>query len=420
MATAAKRTRQRYQETDLERQTRVQAGFPELEDTMPLLSSRLSCSLIDRLTSYLGPRNPLCHLVDSEKDSVWLLDNTAYLSTPLTTAAGQHWQAEFVAAYFVKNSGKDVSRIVADLSEKMALEQGDLAEATIRERVQPFVDSILPAHSVYVQIGDGKATKRLGPSDRNGISSDLVCFTGNYTDGQTITSQAIGMQSATPLTTTFAAPTGWAVISDIDDTIKRTMTASPIGILRTTFVETPQPIAGMPELYAHIKWRLSAPPFWYLSASPYNLYPFLREFREEHYPPGTIILRESSWMNLAGILTSLTQGTQAYKVDRMEKIHRWFPGRKFVCVGDSTQSDPEAYGEIYRRHPGWIGAIFIRKVMDIPDLDESGKNKNERFEKALEGVPRDVWHVFTDPAELYERVNQLPKMRSSKALRWVG
>lgn len=52
-------------------------------------------------------------------------------------------------------------------------------------------------------------------------------------------------------------------------------------------------------------------------------------------------------MNLSGLLSNLTLGTQAYKVDRMSKINGWFPRRKMVCVGDSTQSDPEAYGEMY-------------------------------------------------------------------------
>ena len=112
-------------------------------------------------------------------------------------------------------------------------------------------------------------------------------------------------------------------------------------------------------------------------------------------------------MNLAGLLTNLTQGTQAYKTDRMEKIHRWFPRRKFVCIGDSTQTDPESYGQLYRKYPGWIGAIFIRKVTGVAEMDESGKNSPERFEKAFKDVPQEVWYAFEDPSELYEKVDKL-------------
>lgn len=59
---------------------------------------------------------------------------------------------------------------------------------------------------------------------------------------------------------------------------------------------------------------------------------------------------------------SLTQGTEAYKRGRMEMVHTWLPKRKVLCVGDSTQSDPEAYGDIYRMYKGWVKKIFIRKV----------------------------------------------------------
>ncbi len=125
------------------------------------------------------------------------------------------------------------------------------------------------------------------------------------------------------------------------------MTSDPIGILRSTFVSEPTPVAGMPELYAAIRTAISpSAPFFYLSASPYNLYMFLNNFRSKYYPQGTIILRDANWLNLRGLLSNLTLGTQAYKVDRMEKINSWLPKRKMICIGDSTQSDPEAYGEM--------------------------------------------------------------------------
>jgi len=137
------------------------------------------------------------------------------------------------------------------------------------------------------------------------------------------------------------------ILADIDDTIKITQTSDPIGILRSTFVAPATPIEGMPELYAYIQTLISnTSPFFYLSASPYNLYSFLSEFRQRFYPQGTMILRDASWMNLAGLLSNLTLGTQDYKVDRMVKINSWVPRRKMICIGDSTQSDPEAYGEM--------------------------------------------------------------------------
>lgn len=59
-----------------------------------------------------------------------------------------------------------------------------------------------------------------------------------------------------------------------------------------------------------------------------------------------MILRDANFLSLSGLLETLTEGTQEYKVNEMEKIHKWLPKRKMICVGDSTQSDPEAYGEM--------------------------------------------------------------------------
>nr|POE93292.1 phosphatidate phosphatase app1 [Quercus suber] len=165
----------------------------------------------------------------------------------------------------------------------------------------------------------------------------------------------------------------------------------------------------MPELYAHMDTTLQKPAFFYLSASPYNLYPFLRHFRDAHFPQGTMILRDASWQNIGGLIASLNIGTQEYKVDRITKIHAWLPHRKFICIGDSTQTDPEAYGEAMRRYPGWIKAVFIRKVSGIAHMDEAKKNAPERFEKAFEGLERKRWHVFTEPSGLAERVDELSR-----------
>jgi phosphatidate phosphatase APP1 len=89
----------------------------------------------------------------------------------------------------------------------------------------------------------------------------------------------------------------------------------------------------------------------------------------------------------------------------MEKLHQWFPLRRVLCIGDSTQKDPEAYAEIYQRYPGWIHAIVIRKVTNVSHMEE--KNKPERFEEAFKEIPSDVWTVFEDPNELYDFVDGL-------------
>jgi hypothetical protein len=276
--------------------------------------------------------------------------------------------------------------------------------------VQPFVDRVLPKRTLRISI-DGKEQQTIGPSSYSGVSSglhqlhfdpspQLSPFTSNAVD--------VPPPAGLPALTIPAEERGWAVISDIDDTIKITQTPSPLGIIHSTFVvEEFNPVPGMPELYAHINQTLQKPPFFYLSASPYNLYPLLRRFRDAHFPPGTILLRDATWQNLGGLIASLTRGTQHYKVDKMAQIHAWFPHRRLVCIGDSTQTDPESYGEIARRFPGWIQAIYIRRVTGIAEMDEQEKNSHERFQKAFDGLDPGLWHVFTDAREVAARIEDL-------------
>jgi phosphatidate phosphatase APP1 len=90
---------------------------------------------------------------------------------------------------------------------------------------------------------------------------------------------------------------------------QKTMTPDPLGVLKSTFVEDPVAIKGMSELYKIFEEQFN-PAWFYLSASPYNLYPFLHKFVGDHFVPGTIILRDASWMFFSGFLQSLTEGVQ--------------------------------------------------------------------------------------------------------------
>ncbi|WPH04192.1 phosphatidate phosphatase app1 [Acrodontium crateriforme] len=376
--------------------------------------------------------------VDPALHTVWLLDNTAFRKPkpgdnrpdladlqdanatdpkvrtessgamkPAQESSG--WAVEFVACYFIKNSGKNLAHIVAEISHQLNVRDEDIAcKKRIASRLEPFIDSVLPKHTVRISI-QGREEQTLGPSSHSGISSSLneIHFAPPLT-AMTSNPLTIPPPFGLPCTTVMADEQGWGVISDIDDTIKITQSTDPLGVLANTFtVENPAPVAGMPELYAHLSQILAQPPFFYLSASPYNLYSFLRRFRDHHYPQGTIILRDASWQNLGGLVASLNQNTKAYKDDRITKIHSWLPHRRFFCVGDSTQSDPEAYGEAARKYPGWIKGIFIRKVSGIAQLNEKEKNSDERFERAFQGLDREMWHVFTDPAEVKERIEEL-------------
>lgn len=383
--------------TSLESRTRTEHNFESTEASLhnTAATKGSGASKIRDLLSYLGPNNPLPSQV-AKTDVVWLLDNVAF------RGPGGSWQAEFVSATFSSKIPAKFVDIVGDIANQLGLAKGDKEEEVIERRIVPFVMDVLPGRQVKLKF-DGSSILRLAPGGRNGITSDVKKLGRSNPKTNVVVSTAdvpTGSTGILEMKTVFAEPEGWAVISDVDDTIKITQTSDPIGILRSTFVSDPTPVPGMPELYAYLQTIVTTTaPWFYLSASPYNLYPFLREFRDSHFPHGQLILRDSSWFTISGLLSNLTLGTEQYKIDRIKKVHRWLPKRKLILIGDSTQSDPEAYGEIARLYPGWVKLILIRRVTDIGAVGTEEKNLPARFEAAFEDIPRDLWHVFDDPSE---------------------
>ena len=145
---------------------------------------------------------------------------------------------------------------------------------TERVGVQPFIDAIAPATYIDVSIPSTAGQPhihKLGPSNANGISNQIV-LTG---DGDAIDGTVIKITSANNLFpnlsahTRFANSGGWAIISDIDDTIKVTHTTDPIGTLKTTFAEIPKTTDGLPKFYQVLHEQFKNPAWFYLSASPY-------------------------------------------------------------------------------------------------------------------------------------------------------
>jgi hypothetical protein len=409
-------TRSRHHFLEAEAELPMQTQYGHLQS--PVTAKAVASTTVNSLLSYLGTKNPLPQPIKSN-DTVWLMDNVAFRA-----ADTNEWEAEFVAAVFEQHESKSIEEAVSAVAEKIGLADDEEAKKTIASRIHPFLQDILPGREVHAVHGVGSRDEEtaeaegggaptettkltLGPGGHNGISSDRRPLP-HAEDGSRVPAVADvpeGVNGLLRMTTFYAEPEGWAVISDIDDSIKVTMTSDPIGILRSTFVSDPTPIEGMPELYAWIRTLLTdRAPFFYLSASPYNLYPFLHAFRDAHYPHGQIVLRDASWMSIPGLLSNLTLGTHEYKVDRMRKMHAWLPRRKLICIGDSTQSDPESYGDSYRAFPGWVHCILIRKVTDIAMVGIEEKNEPERFEKAFRGVPTSVWHVFEDPQECYGHI----------------
>ena len=219
MQSAFDRARQLFQETRGDRRTRTNEGFQSTERGLLRLGSPFDIPLTQNLSSYLGSINPLAGPIDQKTECVWLLDTTAYRPIHPYPHSQQPWQAEFRAAFFKKGTGRDVSKVVADIADKIGLKEGDgetreRGEQTIAERLQPFVDIVAPARWVEVNLPDSKVRK-LGPGGRSATTQQIVALASKHNDGEFVEVDTVKPEVTPhgPMEVGFAEPEGWMVIS---------------------------------------------------------------------------------------------------------------------------------------------------------------------------------------------------------------
>lgn len=188
-------------------------------------------------------------------------------------------------------------------------------------------------------------------------------------------------------TAIFIPQTGVSVISDIDDTIKNSQVTDKKQLLINTFINEFKPIKEMSTWYNQLANSNDHVAFHYVSSSPIQLYPALREFMDSaQFPLGSYHLREgTSWNHLiAGDGVSET-----HKKSQIERLIQTFPKRQFILVGDSGEADPEIYADIMRRYPKQIRFIAIRNVTQED-------NQAPRYQQTFKGIDSTQWTTFTE------------------------
>lgn len=186
---------------------------------------------------------------------------------------------------------------------------------------------------------------------------------------------------------------GVTFISDIDDTIKITEVSSATQTLINTFSGQFKPVPGMAEIYRHWQAKYNAT-FAYLTASPDQLYPFLRSFFDrEQFPAGSAHMRHFTWLDANFISFFMSSNYMKKKSETLEMFLKNTKNRKFVLLGDIFQKDPDIYAEIYAQYPDRISKIFIRKYAN----DVDGQN---RLENVFANVPSNKWQTFESGSDL--------------------
>lgn len=198
-----------------------------------------------------------------------------------------------------------------------------------------------------------------------------------------------------------AGHSGISVISDIDDTIKKTDVTSRARMLARTFVEEFEPIPGMAEVYRY--WAEFGSMFHYVSSSPWQIYCPLEEFlSEQGFPKGSMHLkwfrlRDEFFKRWSIIRRKSKAGVIATMIKRM-------PYRKFILVGDSGERDPEIYSKIARRFPGQILAVLIRDLEGHP-IDAI---RHDRLIKRMGFIPLTL---FREPHEIADSLERAQRLR---------
>ncbi|CAF0766373.1 unnamed protein product [Adineta steineri] len=188
---------------------------------------------------------------------------------------------------------------------------------------------------------------------------------------------------------------GISVISDIDDTVKITGVTSARSVIRNTFSGEYKAVPGMSERYRHYESKYNAT-FHYLTASPDQLYPFLREFFErENFPLGSYHMRHFTWFDSNFFQFFASQSFIKQKTNILHMFFQKTRGRQFILVGDIFQKDPEIYANIYENYPEKILKIFIRV---------SEKKLTNRLDQVFKNIPKDKWVTFVNGYDLPETV----------------
>lgn len=174
---------------------------------------------------------------------------------------------------------------------------------------------------------------------------------------------------------------GVSVISDIDDTIKKSsISMGAREIFRNTFIRDLKDltVAGVREWYGEL--HKMGVQFHYCSNSPWQLFPVIATFFGlAGLPPGSLHLKQYS-----GMLQGIFEPVAERKKGTLEKILRDFPRRRFILVGDSGEADLEVYTDLAVAHPGRILAIFIR---DVTTPEQAGYFDSAFNTPALAGPP---------------------------------
>lgn len=207
----------------------------------------------------------------------------------------------------------------------------------------------------------------------------------------------------------------WGIISDIDDTVVETGATNFVKNWRRVLVESPRDrlaVPGASTLYKMIARDHVAPirPFFYVSSSPWNLYGFITEFMEHNgIPHGPMFLKDYGIDDNQFIRPS----HGAHKLKAIETVLAFYPGFRFLLIGDNGQKDVEVYAKVVGDFGDRVGAVFIR---DVSGTCREGSNGDLLAGIERAGVPTFCGEGFEAAVDVVKGLDLDRPLEAAKAI----
>lgn len=227
----------------------------------------------------------------------------------------------------------------------------------------------LSRRRVRVELGDAVAETH---TDRRGwFSVRLEPKFPPEEDGHPLWRKAkvtLGTEGLTAEATVLAprAPSSFAVVSDLDDTVLFTGVANVLMMMRSLFfsdADARTPFPGVSAFYRALFRGASgqeANPMLYVSRGPWGLLRVIERFFHAHdIPCGPVVFLRDWGFTLQH---PLPRRLKTHKRELIETMLQVYADREFVLIGDSGQKDPEVYANIVADHPGRVKVVYIRDV----------------------------------------------------------
>lgn len=184
---------------------------------------------------------------------------------------------------------------------------------------------------------------------------------------------------------------GLTVVSDIDDTLRVTKIYEPAQGLLNTFARPFTNWMNMPDIYANWSTSLPETHFHYLTTTPEQITRNYMQYVLNNYPGGSFDTRPLNFSDVSATLS--------IRKFLLVKIFQSFPHRKFILMGDTSNSDVmRDYPAMATEFPGQVQCILIRNISSTDSgdkfpYDTSGfKNLNQQ-KYMFYHVPNDLTNL---------------------------